>query len=240
MPCTPSPANNVRRTAGSVAIDWCHMAQLFPRWADLGARGLLAAAAVLLVGTPLLLLAWVRSPQITGEGRAPTQPVPFDHRHHVADDGIDCMYCHTEVARSPVAGVPATSVCLNCHSQIWSQSPLLEIVWRSDRESRPIPWARVYRLPKFVFFNHAIHVRKGVGCESCHGRVDTMARVRQAVPLTMGWCLDCHRHPERYLRPRSDITTMDYHPARPQAIVGAELMREYDVHALTNCTTCHR
>ncbi len=214
--------------------------QLFPRGSDALARLVLTAAFLTLVGGPLFLMWWVRTPYVTGQFSQITQPLPFDHRHHVVDDGIDCQYCHVDVERSANAGVPPTQVCMNCHGQIWNTSPLLSAVWQSYRDVKPIAWQRVNYLPDFVFFNHSIHVRKGVGCETCHGRVDEMARVYQQAPLTMGWCLDCHRNPAQFLRPIADVTTMGYRPARPQAELGRALMAEYGVRSLTDCTTCHR
>lgn len=216
------------------------MAALFPRWSDSLLRVAIVAVVAVAVGVPVFLMAWVRTPYVTGESDPLTQPVEFDHRHHVADDGIDCRYCHDLVERSPYAGIPPTSRCLNCHSQIWNTSPLLEPVWASYFLDRPIPWVRVHRLPGFVYFDHSIHVSKGVGCESCHGRVDQMARVFQVAPLTMAWCLDCHRAPERHLRPRSAITVMGWTPPRPQEEFGLELKRLYGVRELTTCTACHR
>lgn len=214
--------------------------QLFTKSADSFARIVLGLLFLLLLGTPWLLMGWVRTPYVTAQNNPLPQPVPFDHRHHVADDGIDCLYCHTDAARSPRAGVPPTEVCMNCHNQIWNRSPELALVWRSAIEREPIVWQRINFLPDFVYFNHAIHVRKGVGCETCHGRVDRMARVYQAAPLTMGWCLDCHRNPERYLRPQSAITTMGYVPARPQRELGPALARAYGVKSVTYCSACHR
>jgi hypothetical protein len=243
------PSTNATGIASETRVPGLHtlcigsaraVAQLFPKWADSTFRiGLFLVVAVV-VGVPVFLMWWVRTPYVTGQFYQLSQPVPFDHRHHVVDDGIDCVYCHDEVERSPVAGVPSTSTCLNCHNQIWNRSPLLALVWESRSERRPITWLRVNDLPDFVFFNHAIHVNKGVGCETCHGRIDQMARVYQAAPLTMGWCLDCHRDPARYLRPRSAITTMGYRPARPQDEIGPELARRYGVRSITNCTACHR
>jgi len=214
--------------------------QIFSQSADAFARLALAACAVLAIGTPAFLMWWVTTPYVTGQFYQTAQPVPFDHRHHVVDDGIDCLYCHVDAAHSPHAGVPPTELCLNCHSQIWDHSPALALVWRSRLEDRPIPWRRVTFLPDFVFFNHAIHVRKGVGCETCHGRVDEMARVYQVAPLTMGWCLDCHRDPAPHLRPEDAVTVMGYAPARPQAVVGRELLQQYHVRSITNCSGCHR
>jgi hypothetical protein len=214
--------------------------QLFSKSADAWARLVLTAAAVIAVGGPLLLLWWVRTPYVTGQFSQISQPVPFDHRHHVVDDGINCLYCHRDAERSPRAGVPATELCLNCHNQIWNNSPALELVWQSWQRRQPIAWRRVNFLPDFVFFNHSIHVRKGVGCETCHGRVDDMPRVYQAAPLTMGWCIDCHRRPEAYLRPVDAATEMGYRPPRRQADIGRELVRRYRVRSVTDCSGCHR
>jgi len=216
------------------------MGALFPRWSDTLLRVALIGGLVGLFLGLVLLMAWVRTPQITGQFAPLVQPIEFDHRHHVADDGIDCRYCHDLVERSPYAGVPPTERCMNCHNQIWNTSPLLEPVWASYLTDTPIPWVRVHQLPDFVFFNHSIHVNKGIGCESCHGRVDQMAGVYQVASLQMGWCLDCHRNPERHLRPLSEVTTMGWEPPVPQEVLGHELMEEYGVQRLTSCTTCHR
>jgi predicted CXXCH cytochrome family protein len=213
---------------------------LFRPWVDHVVRAALAVAAVVLVGTPLLLMGWVRTPYITGQNVPYEQPIPFDHRHHVRDDGIDCLYCHQLATRAATAGLPSTELCLNCHNQIWNDSPLLESVWRSYATRRPIRWVRVHRLPDFVYFNHAVHTTSGIGCETCHGRVDLMARVSQAAPLTMGWCLACHRAPERFLRPRADVTTMGYRQAAALSVPNALLPHGGRVRRLTHCTTCHR
>jgi hypothetical protein len=213
-------------------------APLFPRWSN----GVFAMSAAVAIGgvlaLPVLLMAWVRTPVATGRGVPMEQPVVFDHRHHVVDDHIDCMYCHDLADKSPYAGVPPTERCLNCHNQIWNGSPMLSLVWRSYTEDRPIPWRQVHRLADFVYFDHSIHVAKGVGCETCHGRVDRMARVYQVAPLTMHWCLDCHRDPAPHLRPRDQVTAMGWTP--PDDSLGRELARTNDVHPSTNCTTCHR
>lgn len=168
------------------------------------------------------------------------QPIQFDHRHHVVDDGIDCLYCHFDAQRSPTAGVPATELCMNCHAQIWTDSPLLRPVRQSYFDGIPIHWQRVYRLPDFVFFNHAAHVQQGVGCESCHGRVDQMANVYQANSLHMQWCLDCHREPWRHLRAPEDVTVMGYEAKEPQEVIGKRLQRQRGVAPPTYCSGCHR
>jgi hypothetical protein len=171
------------------------------------------------------------------------QPIPFAHEHHVGGEGFDCRYCHTSVETSSFAGIPSTQICMNCHSQIWRTSPTLEPVRASFRTNQSISWTRVYDLPDFVYFNHSIHVAKGVGCESCHGRIDKMPLTWQAPNLRMEWCLNCHRHPEQYVRPREFITTMGYQPAGDQEEIGRRLVQEYhiqDTRLLTSCSTCHR
>jgi hypothetical protein len=193
-------------------------------------------------------LAWAfatldRSSYNTREHMAREQPVPFSHAHHVGGIGIDCRYCHTSVETSSFAGIPPTKICMNCHSQIWSTSPTLEPVRESFRTGNSIMWTRVNDLPDYVYFNHSIHVAKGVGCESCHGRVDRMPLTWQENSLQMTWCLDCHRDPAPHLRPRAAITVMGYQPAEPQETLGPKLMKEYavmDARTLTSCNTCHR
>jgi hypothetical protein len=185
-------------------------------------------------------MVWARVPAGTGQLEPLIQPVQFDHRHHVVDDGIDCRYCHTSVDRAASAGIPSTALCMNCHAQVWNQSPRLEPVRESYFTGQPIPWIRVHRLPDFVYFNHAIHVNKGVGCETCHGRVDQMPAIEQVAPLTMSWCLACHRDPAPNLRPLDQVTTMGWSPGADPAAQGPELMKRLNVHTRTSCTTCHR
>jgi hypothetical protein len=187
---------------------------------------------------------WIaESPYETRQDVPREQPVPFSHEHHVGGLGLDCRYCHTTVETSSFANIPPTKTCMNCHSQIWSTSPTLEPVRASFRTGNSIPWTRVHDLPDFVYFNHSIHVNKGVGCESCHGRVDQMPLTWQESSLQMDWCLDCHRNPEKVLRPRANITTMGYHPAGNQEEIGRRLMKENNIQStrvLTSCSTCHR
>lgn len=176
----------------------------------------------------------------TRQGEAREQPIPFSHAHHVGSMGIDCRYCHTSVENSDWAVIPPTKTCMNCHSQIWINSPTLEPVRQSFITNQSIKWTKVYDLPDFVYFNHSIHVKKGVGCETCHGRIDEQALTWQQPSLQMRWCLDCHRHPEQYLRPRDQVTTMGYVPSEPQEQLGARLVKEYNVQKLDTCWTCHR
>ena len=197
----------------------------------------LAGGAVATLGGFML---YVRTPYGVSQAEQIVQPVMFDHRHHVQDDLIDCRYCHGTVESAPSAGIPATEVCLNCHSQVWNKSPLLDLVRASYFSNRPIPWVRVHRLPGFVYFNHAAHVNKGVACVECHGRVDRMAAIEQVAPLNMGWCLDCHRDPYPRLRPIEEITNMAWVPQGDPAQLGRELAKKYDVKTRTSCYTCHR
>ena len=184
-----------------------------------------------------------RSPVVTQAGIVEPQPVPFSHKHHVGDDGIDCRYCHATVESSAFAGMPATETCMNCHSQIWTDSPMLEPVRASFRTGEPLHWKRVHNLPQFVYFDHSIHVAKGVGCSTCHGRIDQMPLTYQYAPLTMEWCLACHRAPQQYLRPRDEVFDMKWAPPADQAATGARLAEQNHVKGtreLTNCSTCHR
>jgi len=217
------------------------MRPLFPSWANsaLWAVTLLLLAVVL--GIPVALMVLVRSPYVTMETREVLQPIQFDHRHHVLDDGIDCLYCHYLADRSPWAGVPPTELCMNCHGQIWNDAPILEPLRESFFTGRPIEWARVNGVGDFVFFNHQIHVHRGVGCATCHGRVDQMAAVSAAESLHMSWCLDCHRRPERFLRPLDQITNMDWSlPPAEQLAFGREMQARLSISPPTNCTACHR
>lgn len=182
----------------------------------------------------------MRSDYVTGANTNVTQPVQFSHAHHVGGLGIDCRYCHTTVEQSSFANIPPTKTCMNCHSQIWVTSPYLEPIRSSWRTGESIQWTRVNNLPDFVFFNHSIHIKKGVGCETCHGRLDQMPGIYQAQSLQMEWCLDCHRQPQKYVRPREAVVTMGYQPAKSQAELGPELVKAYDIKSLTSCSTCHR
>lgn len=213
---------------------------LFPESANAVYWLAIALVAGATVAIPALAIAWARTPYATGEQQAVEQPIKFDHRHHVRDDGVDCTYCHSGAMHTAYAGVPSTSTCMNCHSQIWTSSPELARVRDSYFANEPIRWQRVNAVPDFVFFNHSIHVNKGVGCVSCHGRVDKMGQVFAAKPLTMRWCLDCHGAPEKHLRPLDKITDMEWEPDRPREEVGREVAAALGVRRIEDCTACHR
>ncbi len=216
------------------------MSSLFRPGANLLSRLSLGVIAVGALGTLGAVWGYWRTPYGMRQGTPVQQPVMFDHRHHVVDDAIDCRYCHATADRGPSAGIPSTETCLNCHSQVWNKSPKLEPVRQSYFTGQPIAWVRVHKVPDFVYFNHAIHVNKGIGCVTCHGRVDRMPAIEQVAPLTMSWCLDCHRNPAPNLRPPEQITSMTWEPDGDRVALGNELMKRYDVHGRTSCTTCHR
>jgi hypothetical protein len=213
------------------------MAPLFPTWSNTALRLALALIGFGVVGGLAGLFIFVRTPWRRKEFEQLDQPVTFDHRHHTQDDGIDCRYCHTTVDKAATAGVPSTDVCMGCHNQVWNQSPILEPVRRSYFSRMPLRYNRVNDLPDFVYFDHSVHVNHGVGCVSCHGRVDEMARVYQVASLTMNWCLDCHRAPETHIRPLDQVTNMRYRADDDHSTV---LASELHVRRLTNCSTCHR
>ncbi len=216
------------------------MAQVFGRSSNALAKAGVVGVVVLLSLASWLLYAGVRSDYLTEVGIPRQQPVPFSHKHHVSGDGIDCRYCHSSVEDSAFAGLPATETCMSCHSQIWADSPTLEPVRKSFRDGKPLQWTRVYKLPDFVYFDHSIHVNKGIGCATCHGRVDQMPLTLRANPLHMEWCLGCHREPERFVRPRDLVFQMDYKPPADQLALGRRLVAEYGIKSLTDCYTCHR
>lgn len=207
-------------------------------------------ARLSLLGLVLFLgfLGWVfmsldRSSYTTRQGVVLKQPIPFSHQHHVAGLGIDCRYCHTSVEKSSSAGIPPTETCMNCHRQIWTNADLLEPVRSSYANNVPIEWNRVHDLPDFVYFNHSVHVAKGIGCVTCHGQVDKMPLMFQQASLQMSWCLDCHRDPSKFIRPREEVFNLNWQPpADPQQAqaLRASLAKEYQVQSLMSCSTCHR
>jgi hypothetical protein len=219
------------------------MSQVFHRSTNTIAR-LSIFGLVFLLGAVLWLIAAIsRSSYITETDVVRAQPLPFSHEHHVAGLGIDCRYCHTAVEVSSFAGIPPTATCMNCHSQIWSGSDVLKPLRDSFQTGTPIRWTRVHNLPDFVYFNHSIHVNKGVGCATCHGPVDRMPLMWQDQSLQMEWCLNCHRAPEQYLRPREQVFNMNWRPDREQRVLGRQLVKQYNIRnprELTSCSTCHR
>lgn len=241
------------------------MAQIFHRSANTIAKASIVGALLLVGGLLWAALEMQRSPYYTYAGVAKPQPVAFSHQHHVAGLGIDCRYCHTSVETSGFAGIPPTKTCMNCHSQIWTNAPMLEPVRASYRSGQSLTWTRVHDLPDYVYFDHSIHISKGVGCDSCHGPVDKMPLMYQHSSLQMEWCLNCHRAPEKYLRPhrvqgRDDdqIFNMAYEqptPLKPvilpdgqkftnQIELGNYLKKVNKVRSVediaSSCNTCHR
>jgi Cytochrome c7 and related cytochrome c len=218
------------------------MAQLFKRRANALAKVTLLGVPLLIVGTAVTLFAFARSDFWTRVDVPLEQPVPFSHKHHVADDGVDCRYCHTSVENSSFAGIPSTETCMTCHSQIWKDAPVLQPVRDSWQTGAPIKWARVHDLPDYVYFDHSIHVNKGVGCATCHGQVNEMPLTFKTRELYMRWCLDCHRDPEKFVRPVNEVVNMNYQQPPHQRAVGLDLVRKNNIHAsgLTDCYTCHR
>jgi hypothetical protein len=205
-------------------------------------RGAILGVVFILVGLAGLAYLYARSPYVTEVGLAKEQPVPFSHQQHVAGVGLDCRYCHTSVEESNFAGIPPTETCIGCHSHFSTDDPVLEPVRASAQTNQPLEWVRVHDLADFVYFNHAIHVKKGVGCETCHGRVDQMSLTAKAESLQMDWCLECHRTPERFLRPVDQIFTLGWESPGDQVALGRQLVAEYGVkvNQLTDCSICHR
>jgi hypothetical protein len=243
------------------------MSQIFHRSTNTLSRATIFGAVFFVVIAGWILYVVQGSPFITYAGVRKPQPVPFSHQHHVTGLGIDCRYCHNSVETSSFAGIPPTKTCMNCHSQIWTNAQLLEPVRASYRSGESLQWTRVNQLPDFVFFNHSIHVTKGVGCNTCHGPVDTMPLMYQQESLQMEWCLGCHRDPGKNLRPRDQVFNMRYQPPSSgnpvsmdgqsftdQDALGAYLIKKYQVRVgrmktedgqvsvsdITSCNTCHR
>jgi hypothetical protein len=212
---------------------------IFPRWVD-ALRPVIAG--VLLVGPvyALALLYYGDSPEATDSGYMPDQPVPYSHALHAGELGIDCRYCHNTVERGARAAIPPTDTCMNCHANIFSQSPALVSVRESFSTGMPVRWIRVHDLPDYVYFDHSAHVTRGVGCAECHGRVDKMEVVYQVHTLSMSWCLDCHRDPEPRLRPVEEVFNMAWEPADDRRKIGARLRERYNLNPSEDCGTCHR
>lgn len=213
------------------------MAQIFPRWANEVPRRILLGL-IILVTASVAGVWYYFSPEYTDVGYAPEQPVPYSHQLHAGELGLDCQYCHSTVTESKQANVPPTQTCMNCHEQILPDSENLAEIRESWETGEPVEWVRVHNLPDYAYFNHAAHVNVGVGCESCHGRVDRMEVVFQKEPLSMSWCLDCHRNPEQYVRPVDEVTTMGYE-AENQLEMGRDLVAKHNIQPPTYCQSCH-
>jgi hypothetical protein len=219
------------------------MAQIFHRSTNTISRVSIYGAVFILAALGYLGWAITESPYFTDVNVPRQQPVPFSHKHHVTDDGIDCRYCHTSVEKSSFAGIPSTDICMTCHSRLWNNSPMLEPVRMSYQTDKSLEWTRVNALPEFAYFDHSIHIHKGVGCTTCHGPIGEMPLTWRAQTLYMRWCIDCHKHPERYVRRREDVFKADYEPPQDQLALGRRLVKEYkikDAKQLTDCYTCHR
>ncbi len=230
------------------------MAQIFHRSTNMVARVSIYGALVALLVLSFALYGVSESPYYTDVNQPKDQPVPFSHRHHAGELGIDCRYCHTSVEDSSFAGLPPTQTCMTCHSQIWTNAGMLEAVRASYRSGKSLGWIRVNALPDFVYFNHSIHIHKGIGCTTCHGPIAEMPLTWKANTLQMSWCLGCHRAPENYIRPRGAPVfdpryepPSEFHPVvaegkeyTNQQVMGSALMKAYQVQSLTNCSTCHR
>ncbi len=219
------------------------MAQVFHPAANIIARFSILVGIGGLVGTLVLFDALQKSPYVTEVNMPREQIVPFSHKHHAAL-GLDCRYCHTSVEDAAFAGIPPTKTCMNCHSLIWNEAPILEPVRESWRTGEPMEWNRVHDLPEFVYFDHSVHVHAGIGCADCHGRVDEMPLVWKQNDLYMAWCLECHRQPEQFVRPRDEVFNMAYQKPPNQTELGEELIRFHNINTANNrmldCYLCHR
>ena len=216
------------------------MAQIFHPSTNTISRVSIGLVVGLVLGGFYLLNLYNRSSYVTQANVVRAQPVPFSHKHHVNALGIDCRYCHESVEQSATAGIPPTHTCMTCHSQIWARSPMLEPVRESYRTNKPLEWTRVHDLPDFAYFNHSIHVAQGIGCSTCHGQVDQMPLMWRHATLHMEWCLECHRSPQQFIRPREEVFNMKWEPPDDQVHQGLKLVAEYGVESKTSCSVCHR
>ena len=223
------------------------MTQIFHKSFNTLSKASIVVGGLVALTTLTALLTANRTPYISLVNVAREQPVPFSHKHHVGGLGIDCRYCHTSVEVAAQASIPATKTCMTCHSMIWTNAAMLEPVRESYRSDRSLEWLKVHDLPDFVYFNHSIHIKKGVGCQTCHGQVDQMPLMMRKNTLNMEWCLECHRAPEKFLRPQDQVFNMNWDIAKDPATkdktqeqLGAELVERNHVEKLTNCSTCHR
>jgi len=214
------------------------MPQIFHPSMNTIARVSIFGALFLLLAVGGVVAAIARSPYMTEAGVIRSQPVPFSHMHHVGDVGIDCRYCHNSVETNAFAGIPSTQVCMDCHSQLWTNAEMLAPVRESLRDNKPLVWTRVNDLPDYVYFHHGVHISKGIACESCHGRVDKMPLMWREKTLHMSWCLECHRNPEEFVRPKSDVLAFGWTPAEDYS--PKKLVDEHHISSQMNCSICHR
>jgi hypothetical protein len=215
------------------------MAQLFTKKANIVPIYVLIALILLIIIIIGAIWYW-GSPYYTDVGYQPEQPVPYSHKFHVGELGMDCRYCHTGVEKSAVAGIPPTQTCMNCHVMVKPASDSLKVVKASWDTNKPIQWVRVHKSPDYVYFDHSAHVNIGVGCKTCHGRIDRMNVVMQSEPLSMSWCLDCHRNPEEHLRPVSEITNMNWLPDASHKEFAQQMIQDLNITPPTGCQGCHR
>jgi len=215
------------------------LAQIFPEWTNKLPIYLLTALG--LTGAAVVGFFWYYgSPKYTDVGYRPEQPVPYSHKRHAGDLGMDCRYCHSNVERSAPANIPSTQTCMNCHTLVLNESEKLLLVRESWATGKPIEWIRVHKLPDYVYFNHSAHLRAGVGCESCHGNVAAMEIVEQKQPLSMSWCIDCHRDPSMHLRPSDALTRMEWIAPENQKEIAVKLIQEKQIAPPLDCSGCHR
>ncbi|RJP21898.1 MAG: cytochrome C [Candidatus Omnitrophota bacterium] len=212
---------------------------VFPKWSNFAAPALVIIALIV-PGYALSVVYYGGSPRTTDVGYEPAQPVEYSHALHVGKLGIDCRYCHTTVESSAQASIPPTQTCMNCHKQIRAESRKLLPMKQSHATGMPIEWIRVHDLPDYVYFNHSAHVTRGVSCVSCHGRVDKMQVVYQKETLSMAWCLDCHRRPEKHLREQEFVTQLDWTPGEDPLTYGLRIRERNNINPSTDCSTCHR
>ena len=212
---------------------------LFPKWTNKVPLALLASLVVL-ISFIVFAFAYWGSPKNYVVGYQPVQPIAFSHKLHAGEMGIDCRYCHTSVEKSSFAGIPPTKTCMNCHSTLWTNAPILEPVRASFRDDTNLTWIRVNDLPDFVYFNHQIHIHQGVGCATCHGQVDKMPLMMKQNTLHMEWCLSCHRHPEKFVGLREHVYDPLWKNTEDQKTLGARLVKEYKIKKMTDCSVCHR
>jgi hypothetical protein len=217
------------------------MSAIFPKWTN--RLPVMIITGIFLVGTTTTWGIWYYfTPKYTRVGYQPIQPVPFSHAIHAGQLGVDCRYCHTGVEKSWFSNIPASSTCMNCHNQVLKDDPRLALVRESAATGKPIPWVQIHKLPDFAYFNHSVHVNRGISCVECHGRIDQMDEVYHAKPFSMSFCLECHRHPELKLRPPDKITDLAWQPpsANEQKEFGERKMVEWKVESLQTCSACHR